>query len=236
MRALLIAADPIRRYSLTSMLTQQQGIEVVAEFARPGDALEYLHGSNADIVFLDLSGDVDAVAFARQLPAGDRTQLALLGDDQHPAIRALGAQVVQRLVHPIHVAMTQMPLNGKIRAPQSLPPANRLTILQPNAAQGPNGSADQKIAFRSKRKVTVLRAQEIRFISAQGNYLKIHARPQVQRFRETISNVERKLDPRTFMRIHRSTIINVQHIREVRLHAGRRRSGAFRWHGAWNQP
>jgi two-component system, LytTR family, response regulator len=217
MRAVIVVADAAQRHSLSSLLAGERRVDVVAEFAHSADALQHLSVSPADVVFLDISDpDVDAVSFSRQLPADRKPQLVLLADNDDYALQSFEAHATDYLIRPLHrarMARTLLRVGSRLGRPR-LP--DNINVLQIGDAHLKGPPADQRIAFRSKGKVTFLHSDEIRFISAEGNYLNVHARNEIQRFRDTISNVERKLDPRTFMRIHRSTIINLHHIREVR--------------------
>jgi two-component system, LytTR family, response regulator len=217
MRAVIVVADAAQRHALSSLLTGERGVDVVAEFVHSDDALQHLSVSPADVVFLDLGDpDVDAVSFSRQLPADPKPQLVLLADNDHDALLSFEAHAADYVIRPLQRArLARTLLRVESRLGRARLPDN-ITVLQIDNARPKDAPVEQRIAFRSKGKVTFLRSDEIRFISAEGNYLNVHARNEIQRFRDTISNVERKLDPRTFMRIHRSTIINLHHIREVR--------------------
>jgi two-component system, LytTR family, response regulator len=214
MRAVIVAGNAEQRHVMASALAEQQGVEVVAEFAHGNDALQHLATSLAEVVFLDVSNrGIDPIGFSRRL-SEPKPQLVLVADNDEHALLSFEAHALDYLIRPLtrpRIARTLMRLAARIsreRAPDNT------TIIKIDSldTDGP----DQRIAFRTKGKVTFLRADEIRFITAEGNYLKVHARNEVQRFRDTITNVEAKLNPSTFMRIHRSTIINLQHIREVR--------------------
>jgi two-component system LytT family response regulator len=218
MRAVVVVANPAERHSLASMLAAERNVEVIAEFADTGDALQHLSHSTADVVFLDIaSATIDAVAFSRNLPLDGKPQLVLLADNDRHALVSFEAYAADYLIFPINrarLAKTLVRVEARLGKPR---PQDNLNVVQINTG-GRLGIdvPEQRIAFRSRGKVTFLKSDEIRFISAEGNYLHVHGRNEVQRFRDTISNVEHKLDPRTFMRIHRSTIINLHHIREVR--------------------
>lgn len=216
MRAVVVVPDATQRHALAMMLSAGSDIDVIAEFARSTDAVKYIASSATDVVFLDVTASEPA-AFVHALPPDQMRQIVLIADrEEDPGFVGSKSFAADRLIRPLTRARLAKALvrvearRGKAKPPESL------TILQFAEPQNNGHGREPKIAFRSKRRITVLHSADIRFISAQGNYLKVHARRQVQRFRDTISNVERKLDPRMFMRIHRSTIINLQHIREVR--------------------
>jgi two-component system LytT family response regulator len=76
-----------------------------------------------------------------------------------------------------------------------------------------------RIAVKTGGRILLLRAHDVDWIEAEGNYVLLHAGKDAHILRETIGNLEAQLDPARFRRIHRSTIVNVDRIRELRPQA-----------------
>ena len=72
-----------------------------------------------------------------------------------------------------------------------------------------------RIPIRTKDRVVFLQAQQIDWIEAYGNYVQLHAENSTFLFRSTIADIEERLDPDKFIRIHRSTVVNAGRIREI---------------------
>lgn len=72
-----------------------------------------------------------------------------------------------------------------------------------------------RVVVKTSGKVLFLRAEEIEWIEAAGNYVRLHARGETFLYRESMKNMEARLDNELFVRIHRSAIINVDRIREL---------------------
>jgi two-component system LytT family response regulator len=72
-----------------------------------------------------------------------------------------------------------------------------------------------RIPVRSNGKITFVRLEEVDWIEADGNYLRLHVAGEVHRVRETMDRMHRRLEGTTFARIHRSTIVNVERVKEV---------------------
>ena len=72
-----------------------------------------------------------------------------------------------------------------------------------------------RLVVRTGGKTVFLRADEIEWVEASGNYVNLHANGQVYVLRDSMKNMESKLDQELFVRIHRSAIVNVDHIREL---------------------
>lgn len=73
----------------------------------------------------------------------------------------------------------------------------------------------ERVVVRTNGKVVFLRADEISWVEAAGNYVNLHAGTEAYVLRESMKNMETRLDPELFVRIHRSAIVNVNRIREL---------------------
>lgn len=74
---------------------------------------------------------------------------------------------------------------------------------------------NERVVVRTNGKVVFLRADEISWVEAAGNYVNLHAGSEAHVLRESMKNMETRLDPELFVRIHRSAIVNVNRIREL---------------------
>jgi two-component system, LytTR family, response regulator len=216
MKAVLVIADSLHRSHLSSLLAVEPGLDVTAAFASGRDALRYLQSSQTDLVFLDTGlNDIDPVAFVNSLN-GDGTAIALLSDSDEDALLSFETHAVDYIIHPVTRARLQKTfqrLKARIGRVAETP---RRDVIPIDPTRAKNINSEERMAFRSKGKVTFLRMDEIRYISAEGNYLRVHTRGTEYRFRDTMANIEGKLDPHTFLRIHRSTIVNLLHMKEIR--------------------
>jgi two-component system LytT family response regulator len=89
-----------------------------------------------------------------------------------------------------------------------------------NGAAGRNGIRyTTRIVFKSRGRIVFLPVSDIRWISAEENYVRINTQTETHLLRETMGRLEEKLDPEMFLRVHRSSIVNLQHVKEVRTEA-----------------
>jgi len=110
-------------------------------------------------------------------------------------------------------------------------------IAAPNGNEAPDGAAEEgslrnllqavlaelrshrgrntRVVVKTGGKVLFLRAEQIEWVEAAGNYVRLHAAGESYLFRESMKNMETRLDTERFVRIHRSAIVNVDHIREL---------------------
>ena len=73
----------------------------------------------------------------------------------------------------------------------------------------------ERLIVKSSGRVFFVRSEEIDWVEASGNYVKIHTKTEAHLLRESMKNMEAKLDPKTFVRIHRSAIVNIDRIKEL---------------------
>ena len=74
---------------------------------------------------------------------------------------------------------------------------------------------DERLVLKTSGRVTFLKIDEIDWVEAEGNYVRLHVGPASHLLRETMKGIEGKLDPDRFIRIHRSTIVNTDRIKEL---------------------
>jgi two-component system LytT family response regulator len=89
----------------------------------------------------------------------------------------------------------------------------RLLALVKDLKPGPQPL--ERFVVKSAGRVFFVRAGDIEWIEAAGNYVKLHVGPETHPFRETMNALEAKLDPALFFRIHRSHIVNLERVREL---------------------
>ena len=134
--------------------------------------------------------------------------------DQY-ALRAFEIHAMDYLLKPF----TQERLSSAVeRARKEI-----LSSNQPPAANNASSQAGNhyttRIVFKSRGRIVFLPVSDIRWISAEENYVRICTQNETHLLRETMSRLEEKLDPDMFLRVHRSSIVNLQHVKEVRTEA-----------------
>jgi two-component system LytT family response regulator len=82
--------------------------------------------------------------------------------------------------------------------------------------EGASGQYTARIIFKSRGRILFLPVSDIRWIGAEENYVRICTGTETHLLRETMSSMEQRLDPETFLRVHRSAIVNLRYVKEVR--------------------
>jgi two-component system LytT family response regulator len=201
-RALIVDDEPLARSNLSVLLRRDPEIEIVSDCGSGQVGLEQIRAEKPDLVFLDV-----------QMPECDGFDvLELLGNDLPPAIvfvtaydqyalRAFEAGALDYLLKPFDNARFDRAL---ARAKER--------ILQ--AQDQPKKM--HRLAIKSAGEIMFLRTSEIDWIEAADYYACLHVGAKSHLLRRSMSELERDLDPEAFCRVHRSTIVNLDRVRNIR--------------------
>ena len=204
--------EVLARQKLRIFLRAEPGCEVVGECATAAETIELVRATRPDLVFLDVRmPDMDGFGVIDALTAHvDFTMPRIVFTtawDQY-ALRAFEVHAADYLLKPF--------------TPDRLRAALERVRERRNGASSdvederePNGYAT-RIVFRSRGRILFLPVSEIRWIAAEENYVRISTAEETHLLRETMNRLEKRLDPRNFLRVHRSSIVNLQHVKEVR--------------------
>jgi two-component system LytT family response regulator len=216
-RVVIADDEPLARERLRVLLNADSSIEVVAECDDGPSAVAALRKYAPDVVFLDV-----------QMPGATGFQVIdEIGIERMPliifvtaydkyALRAFDVHAVDYLLKPFdrerfEQAMTRMRQQLARKADGDL--ERRLLALVQDLR--PTAHRLERFVVKSAGRVFFVRADEIEWIEAAGNYVKLHVGADTHLFRETMNAIEAKLDPDTFYRIHRSHIVNIERVREL---------------------
>lgn len=219
LRLLLVDDDPLARRGLRRQLERLGDIEVVSECANATDAIAAATRLAPDVVLLDIEmpGE-DGFAVAEALQAGDAPYVIFVTAYDRYAVEAFRHRALdyvlkppapERLADALERARTQRD------ARKLLAWANR--VQDTSDAAAPNG-ADylQEILVRVAMRNVVVRVSELDWIEADSYYARLHVGGREYLLREPLHLLERRLDPQRFVRVHRSAIVNIRRVREVR--------------------
>ncbi len=217
LRTIIVDDEPLARERLKRFLRDESDVEIVAECGNGNDAIEKIKELRPDLVFLDIQMpekngfDVIRALGPKLIP----TVIFVTAYDQY-ALKAFDVHALDYLLKPstkerVHRAV------GRARDHLSNGPKDsiddRLIALIEDLKQEKRYL--DRLVVKSNGRVFFLKADEIDWIEAAGNYVKLHTGRDAHMIRETMNGIEGKLDPKKFIRIHRSTVVNIDRIKEL---------------------
>ena len=217
-RILLVDDERIGRSRLRRMLERDPLLEVVGECAEGTAAIEAVRELRPDLCFLDINmpgmNGFDVLDSLR--PEDQPAVIFVTAYDEH-AVRAFEAAALDYLLKPVSPERLKKTLDrarARLDAGLSSPPDSSTTGLAASrgggAAAGPG-----RFVVRSGGRVSFVAVEEIDWIEAAGNYAIFHVGSKSHMVRETMSGLEMQLPADGFMRVSRSTIVNLRRVKEL---------------------
>jgi two-component system, LytTR family, response regulator len=216
-RTVIADDEPLGRQRLRMLLDEEPWIDIVAECGDAPGAIAAIQKFHPALVFLDVqmpggSGfDVINAVGAEHMPF----VIFVTAFDRY-ALRAFDVHALDYLLKPFDRDRFREAL---ARARQQIDRSSegdleqRLLALVNDLKPAPQPL--ERFVVKSAGRVFFVRAADIEWIEAAGNYVKLHVGSETHLFRETMNALETKLDPATFFRIHRSHIVNLERVREL---------------------
>ena len=216
-RALIVDDEPLARQRLRMLLAPEDWLEVVGDAADGTSAVNAIQKLRPDLVFLDV-----------EMPGANGFDVIdAIGADKMPfvvfvtaydkyAIRAFDVHAVDYLLKPFdkerfHQALARARQQLEQRSTGEL--ERRLLALVQDLK--PAHQKLERFVIKSGGRVFFVRSEEIDWIEAAGNYVKLHVGAEAHLFRETMNALEARLNSDTFYRIHRSHIVNIERVKEL---------------------
>lgn len=226
LRAAIVDDEPAARRGVRLLLGNEPDISVIGEAADGESAVELIRRERPDIVFLDVQmPGADGFEVLRRIGPGTVPAVVFVTAYDEHALRAFDVHAVDYLLKPyedarFRDAVTRARSEVQRSAERTL--NERLERLleyyekQQTADLPPaSGGYANRILVKSSGEIFFLKPEEIDWIEAEGDYMKFHVAGKAHLMRETMSRLEARLDPKRFVRIHRSTIVNLDRVRKL---------------------
>lgn len=216
-RTIIADDESLARKKLRLLLGTETGVQIVAECQDGKQAIDTVLAHQPDLLLLDVQmPNGDGFEVLNQIPA-DKLPIVIFttAHDQY-AIRAFDAHALDYLLKPfnqerLHRAIERVKVELLKSHEQSL----RARLLDLLNTTKPESKQFRRLVVRTSGRVIFLDLQEIDWIEAAANYVRLHVGKDSFLLREGIGQLSAKLDPDRFVRIHRSSIVNVNRIREL---------------------
>lgn len=214
MRALIVDDEALARRRLRQFLSEVPDVEVVGECEDGRRAVSLIRSAAPDLLFLDVQMPLlDGFGVIREVGAGSVPAVVFVTAFDQFALRAFEAHALDYLLKPFGRERFMQAVGRARRQLGDSDVRRRLDALVGGLAERPRYST--RLAVKARGRTVILATDEIDWVGASDNYLELHAGPETYVVRETLGQLQSKLDPRQFVRIHRSTLVNVGRVREL---------------------
>ena len=218
-RVLVADDEPLARRGVLMQLAGEPDVDVVGECADGLEAVEKIQSLAPDLVFLDVQmPEMDGFGVIEAVGA-ERMPLVIFATayDEY-ALQAFNVCALDYVTKPIdreRFADALKRARGRLTTPVPSG-ADARAQLQPLVDHlGRQSQRSARLAIKTEGRLLFLRTAEIDWVEAVDNYAKLHAGKETYTVRDTLSRLEQRLPAGRFLRVHRSTIVNVDRVREI---------------------
>jgi len=225
MKVLLVHPQAQVRRRLRQLLGEYASSEIIGEADTPEAALEAIGSRSPDLTFLALEWPAgDSLELLRISNQQDRCYTIVVAPAATRALHALEQHGVDYLLEPVDRDRFRAVYEQVRTVMKGAGPADARTsvdalleqLARETEVPGPAAAANERILVKAGNRALLLSTREIDWIEAAGNYVRLHAAGAAYIVRESISRIESMLNANRFARVHRSTIVNLERIRELR--------------------
>ena len=220
-RAVIADDEPLARRGIRQLLGPHPDVAVVAETRNGRETVRALRELKPDLLFLDVQMPVlDGFGVLGEIGAQYMPAVIFVTAYDEFAVRAFDAHALDYLVKPLEVARFAEALERTRKLLQSTKAVDLSRKLLALLATREKERAKQRIVVPTSTGDLVIDSDEIDWIEADDYYAAVHARDGRHLIRESLASLEQRLDGARFVRAHRSAIVNVDRVCEVRREAG----------------
>ena len=227
---LIVDDEPLARRNIRLLLKDDPEIEIVGEAANGREALALIKQNSPDLVFLDIQmPELDGFGVLESIEAERLPAIVFVTAFDQYALKAFEFHALDYLLKPFDdarfgKALHQAKLQVGQRELKDL--SQRLVALLATHGSSAGNATERRrqpqyltrLLIKSAGRVFFLKTDEIDYVQAEDYYVKLNVGRKGHLLRETMNEMEAKLDPSKFLRIHRSTIVNIERIRELQQH------------------
>lgn len=216
-RALIVDDEPIARGYIRDLLQESEDVLVVGEAASGEEAVAAIRTKRPDLIFLDIQmPEMDGFEVLTHLDPDSLPSIIFVTAHDRYALQAFEANALDYLLKPFDRPRFQKALDRALELIRSRDLGafeKRLRSLANHIHK--DRTPTHRLLVRTRGRAHFVKTADIRFIEAAGNYAALHVGDDEHLIRETLNSLERRLDPGSFIRIHRSFIVNLDFVREV---------------------
>src|SRR4051794_678597 len=218
-RTVIVDDEELGRDRIQSLLETQPDVEIVAVCSDGPSAVEAIERAQPDLVFLDVQmPGMDGFEVVENLEPTNLPAIVFVTAHDGHAIRAFEIHALDFLLKPFDQTRFEKALErarGQLTRNQSQGPVIDSRIVSLLEELHEERKYPERLIVKSSGRVFFVRTEDLDWVEASGNYVKVHTKSEAHLLRESMKNMEGKLDPKIFVRIHRSAIVNIDRIKEL---------------------
>jgi two-component system LytT family response regulator len=222
-KTLIVDDEPLARRNIRVLLKDDTDIEVVGEAGGGEAALELIRRHSPDLVFLDIQmPEMDGFGVLERIEAAQMPVVVFVTAFDRYALKAFEFHALDYLLKPFDDARFEKALRQakqQIERRDIEELSRRLVALLEGRGSERAAPSQPKyltrLLVKSAGRVFFLKTDEIDYVTAEDYYVKLHVGRKNHLLRETMNDMESRLDPEKFVRVHRSSIVNLDRVREL---------------------
>ncbi len=213
---IIVDDEPLARERIRTLLAAEPDVAILAECANGPEAVAAVRREAPDVLFLDIQmPEMDGFQVLRALGTPLPLVIFVTAFDEH-AVRAFEAQALDYLLKPFKPARFRAALaRARTQLAQRQPEDVTRQLLALLEARSPAANYVTRLAVRDRDRMRFVKAADIDWLEASGNYVILHAGRENHVLRETLSALETQLSPKDFLRLSRSAIVNLSRVQQV---------------------
>jgi two-component system LytT family response regulator len=216
-KTLIVDDETLARERLRQLLQAEPEIQIVGECADGRDAVAAIERESPDLIFLDIQmPELDGFGVLEAIKSEPMPVIVFVTAYDRFALKAFDVHAVDYLLKPFdrerfQVALLHALEHVKHRGDKSLAERQSATL----AELKPPAKLAERLPIKSSGRVIFVRIEDIDWVEAAHNYIVLHVNKEAHLLRETMNSFEARLSPDKFVRISRSTIVNIDRIKEL---------------------
>jgi two-component system LytT family response regulator len=217
LKTLIVDDEPHARRLIRTLLEKEDDFEIEGECENGREAVEILLSRRMDLVFLDVQmPQIDGFDVLMALPPERIPAVIFVTAHDQYAVRAFEVHALDYLLKPVDEDRFIQALD-RARSQARVGPGDALQQKLESLVQDIRKQrlGKERLLVKSAGRIVFLPHEEIDWIEAAGNYMRIHAGGEIHLMRETMTGLAKRLDPDRFARIHRSAMVNIDRIKEL---------------------
>jgi two-component system, LytTR family, response regulator len=215
LRAMIVDDEPLARTRIKRMLENIGSIEIVGECSNGREATEQIPQIQPDLLLLDIQmPEMDGFEVLKALNSKYPYVIFVTAYDQY-AVRAFEVFALDYLLKPFNEARLEKAITRAREQIELKNDANFTDQISKLVEELKEKSHLDRLVMKDERRIWFVPVQTIDWIEAEGKYVNVHVGKDAHLLRESLTALENKLNPKLFARIHRSSIVNVERIKEL---------------------